>query len=258
MEQRTGPRHIFYLGEDLPRATLIQEKGPVVYLHIGAILMHKWGTLVHACWGKFMRYGLQNGVSQVANKKAPEQALHPTPISFKFEVSPDSKGGHSLILYIKFSSFWRTRLNVEDMRKIMEASILDIFGITHLFQKYLVYQSRKVRTSQHPQMLMFLSKRASSLGWPSHLLTHTLCHFQTTPIGQDLFRYFLTLVFCIQTTATTPSTKGVAVYIAVPRHCLENENKEKSIRLQYSLFSDISIHSWWNIRDTGTASQLYA
>lgn len=41
----------------------MQEKGPVVYLQIGVILMHKGGMLVHGCWGKFVSYGLQNSVS---------------------------------------------------------------------------------------------------------------------------------------------------------------------------------------------------
>lgn len=51
------------------------------------------------------------------------------------------------MLYIKLSYLGRTKLNVEAMRKIREASSLYIFGITRLFQKYLVYQSRKVSTS---------------------------------------------------------------------------------------------------------------
>lgn len=44
----------------------------IVYLQIGVFIMHKREMLVHGFWGKFMSYGLQNSVSQVANKKAPE------------------------------------------------------------------------------------------------------------------------------------------------------------------------------------------
>lgn len=44
------PQQMFYLGKNLPRATLAQEKGPVLYLQVGISMMQKGGTLVQGCW----------------------------------------------------------------------------------------------------------------------------------------------------------------------------------------------------------------
>lgn len=67
------------------------------------------------------------------------------------------------------------------------------------------------------------------------------------------------ILYIISRLCQLPWTKGDVVYIAAPRHCLENDNKKKSVCVQYKLnfFSYILIHNWCNPRHTGTAEQLY-